>query len=57
WLVKKFGTKALFGLRQLEENGNLHQFAQLIEVSHNKVAQAENTILIDEEGVKVTTED
>lgn len=56
WLVKKFGTKALFGLRQLEENGNLHQFAQLIEISHNKVAQAENTILIDEEGVKVTTE-
>jgi len=57
WLVKKFGTKALFGLRQLEENGNLHQFAQLIEISHNKVAQTENTILIDGEGVKVTTEE
>ena len=55
WLVKKFGAKALFGLRQLEENGNLHHFPQLIEVGKGKVAQAENTVLIDEE-VKVTTE-
>jgi len=57
WLVKKFGVRALFGLKQLEENGNLHQFAQLIEIGKGKVAQAENTILIDEEGVKVTTKD
>jgi len=56
WLVKKFGVRALFGLRQLEENGNLHQFAQLIEIGKGKVAQAENTILIDDDGVKVTTE-
>ena len=56
WLVKKFGAKALFGLRQLEENGNLHHFPQLIETGKGKVAQAENTILIDDEGVRVTTE-
>jgi len=56
WLVKKLGTKALFGLRQLEENGNLHHFPQLIEVSHNKVSQAENTILIKNDEVIVTTE-
>ncbi len=55
WLVKKFGAKALFGLRQLEENGNLHHFPQLIEVGKGKVAQAENTVLIEEE-VKITTE-
>ena len=54
WLVKEFGTKALLGLRQLEDNGNLHHFAQLVEVSKAKVAQAEHTILIDE-GVVVTT--
>ncbi len=55
WLVKKFGAKALFGLKQLEENGNLHHFPQLIEVGKGKVAQAENTVLIDNE-VKITTE-
>ena len=55
WLVKKFGAKALFGLRQLEENGNLHHFPQLIETGKGKVAQAENTVLIDDE-VKITTE-
>jgi methionyl aminopeptidase len=61
WLVKKFGTKALFALKQLEDNGNLHQYSQLVEKSSNangtKVSQAENTILIDETGeVIVTTE-
>jgi len=55
WLVKKFGTKALFALRQLENNGNLHQFAQLVEISGSKVSQAENTILIDEEVIVTTS--
>jgi methionyl aminopeptidase len=59
WLVKKFGTKVLFALKQLETNGNLHQYPQLIESSHNKVAQTENTILFDDKNPKdliVTTE-
>jgi len=55
WLVKKFGTKALFGLKQLEENGNLHHFPQLVEVQGSKVSQAEHTILISENEVTVTT--
>ncbi len=55
WIIKKFGIKSLFSLRQLEENGNLHQYPQLIEVSHNKVSQAENTVLIDDKTI-VTTE-
>jgi len=55
WIVKKFGTSSLFSLRQLEENGNLHQYAQLVEVSHSKVSQAENTVLINNE-IIVTTE-
>ncbi|GAH35789.1 unnamed protein product, partial [marine sediment metagenome] len=38
WLVKKLGTKALFGLKQLEDNGNLHQFSQLVEVAGSKVS-------------------
>ena len=54
WLVKKFGTKSLFGLKQLETNGNLHHFPQLVESSNaegTKVSQAENTILIDHEKI------
>ena len=57
WLVKKFGTKALLALNQLEQNGNLHQYAQLIESSGAKVSQAENTIFIDENGEKIITTD
>lgn len=56
WIVKKFGTSSLFALKQLEENGNLHNYAQLVEVSHSKVSQAENTVLVDEKEIKVTTE-
>jgi len=56
WLVNKFGTKALFGLKQLEDNGNLHHFPQLIESSHSKVSQAEDTILINDKEIIVTTE-
>jgi len=55
WLVKKFGTKALPSLNQLEQNGNLHQYAQLVEVNKGIVAQTENTILIKEDGEKVVT--
>ena len=56
WIVKKMGTRALFGLKQLEDNGNLHQFAQLVEVAGSKVSQAEQTILISEDKVIVTSE-
>ena len=56
WIVKKLGTRALFGLKQLEDNGNLHQFSQLVEVTGSKVSQEEQTILISENEVIVTTE-
>lgn len=55
WLVKKFGTKVLIALNQLEHNGNLHQYAQLVEAGKGTVAQAEDTILIEEEGKKTIT--
>jgi methionyl aminopeptidase len=55
WLIKKFGTKALFALKQLEDNDNLHQFPQLVESSRNKVSQAEHTLLITKDNVIVTT--
>ncbi len=49
WIVKKFGNKSLLALRELERNGNLHHFDQLVEISEGKVAQFEHTILIDSE--------
>ena len=55
WLVKKFGTKALVGLKQLEENGNIHSYPELIETSGKKVAQTEHTILVEKDGIIVTT--
>tara|TARA_Y100000310_G_scaffold107162_2_gene105624 strand:- start:23550 stop:24428 length:879 start_codon:yes stop_codon:yes gene_type:complete len=55
WIVKKFGTKGLFGLKQLEENGNLHNYPVLIESSNGKVAQTEHTILVEDNGIIVTT--
>lgn len=55
WIVKKLGNQALFGLKQLEDNGNLHHFPQLIESSKNKVSQTEHTILIEKDKVTVTT--
>jgi len=56
WIVKKLESKALFGLRELESAGILHEFSQLVEVSGSKVSQAEETILIEKEGkVTVTT--
>lgn len=55
WLVKKFGTKALPALNQLEQNENLHQYAQLVEVGKGIVAQTEDTILIEKDGKKTIT--
>jgi len=55
WLIKKFGTKALIALKQLEEQEIIHQFPQLIEVSKAKVAQAEDTIFLDGKEKIVTT--
>ncbi|MFC1682249.1 type II methionyl aminopeptidase [Nanoarchaeota archaeon] len=54
WIVKKFGTRALFGLRELERNGNLHHFPQLVEAGKGKVAQAEESVFIGEEKVVST---
>ena len=55
WIVKKIGTKALFGLKQLEENRNLHHYNQLVEIAESKVSQAEETIFIDEKGEFIVT--
>ena len=55
WLVKKLGLNSTLALRELEANGNLHHFKQLVEVSDSKVSQAEHTILVEKGKVTVTT--
>jgi len=55
WLVKRFGTKALLALNQIERAGILHHYKQLIEKNNAKVAQAEHTIIITEKEKIVTT--
>jgi methionyl aminopeptidase len=58
WIHKKFGARGMLALRQLEQSGVLYQYPQLIEVSSGKVAQAEHTVLLLEDGRKfVTTRD
>lgn len=55
WIYKKFGTRGMLALRQLEQAGILYQYPQLIEVSGGKVAQAEHTVLLLEDGTKFVT--
>jgi len=55
-VVRSLGNRALLGIRELERNGNLHHFPQLIESSGNKVAQAEHTFLVEDDKVTTTTE-
>lgn len=55
WVYKKFGARGMLALRQLEQAGVLYQYPQLIEVSGGKVAQAEHTVLLLENGTKYIT--
>ena len=56
WIVKKFGAIANFSLKQLEREGILHHFKILTEEKGKLVAQSENTFLIKEDKIIVTTE-
>ncbi len=50
WLTRKFGAKAKFALRELSQLGMIHQFPPLAEASNGIVAQAEHSVLIDDDG-------
>ena len=50
WLTRKFGAKAKFALRELNQLGIIHQFPPLVELSNGVVTQAEHSVLIDGEG-------
>ncbi|MBI4453003.1 type II methionyl aminopeptidase [Candidatus Woesearchaeota archaeon] len=55
WLQRKFGAKSTFALRELNQFGIIHQFPPLVETSKGIVAQAEHSILIDEDGEVVVS--
>jgi len=55
WIYKKFGTRGLLALRQIEQASLLHHYPQLIEKSNSKVAQAEHTVLLTKTEKIVTT--
>ena len=55
WIYKKFGSRGLLALRQIESQGLLHQYPQLIETGKGKVAQAEHTIIINDKEKIITT--
>ncbi|MEK6875553.1 MAG: type II methionyl aminopeptidase [Nanoarchaeota archaeon] len=56
WLVNQIGTKALIGLKQLEEQEIIKQFPQLIESTGQKISQAEHTVLITKDKKIITTQ-
>lgn len=55
WIHKKFGTRGLLALRQIEQTSLLHHYPQLIEKSNAKVAQAEHTVLLTKTEKIITT--
>jgi len=55
WIVNKFGPRSLLALHQLEQNGIIRQYSQLIEKSHSKVAQSEHTVMLINNQVEVIT--
>lgn len=54
WLVREFGQKTNYALRELAMLGMIEQFPPLVEVKKGVVAQAEHTVLIEEEPVVLT---
>lgn len=57
WINRKFGGRGLLALRQIEQAGILHQYAQLVEAGGGKVAQAEHSVFLFKGEKFVTTKD
>lgn len=55
-IQKKFGTRGLLALRNLEQAGIINEFAQLVEESHSPVSQAELSLIIFDGKVEVLGE-
>jgi methionyl aminopeptidase len=55
WIYKKYGTRGLLALRQIEQAGIAYQYPQLMEISGGKVAQTEHDVLLLDSGEKIVT--
>ncbi|HJO01537.1 MAG TPA: type II methionyl aminopeptidase [Candidatus Woesearchaeota archaeon] len=53
WLTRKFGAKAKFALREMEQLGMLHAHHPLADKDKGMISQAEHSILIDDSGTVV----
>jgi methionyl aminopeptidase len=57
WLTRKFGLKAKFALKEMQQMGMLHPHPPLADKQKGMISQAEHTILVDGDGkVHVLTE-
>jgi methionyl aminopeptidase len=55
-IEKKFGKRALLALRMLERVGIVEEYSQLVEQSKGIVSQAENTLIVFNNQVQITSE-
>lgn len=55
-LEREFGPRARLALKMLTDAGIIKGYAKLLEKTHKPVSQAENTILIHEDKVEITTD-
>jgi len=55
-IQKKFGTRGLLALRNLEQAGIINEFSQLVEESHMPISQAELSLIIFDGKVEVLGE-
>ena len=54
-IQEKFGPMSRLGIKELEQADILHNFPQLIEISHEPVSQAEHTVIIKEDNEVIIT--
>jgi methionine aminopeptidase len=52
---KQFGAISRLAMKELEQNGIIHSFPQLVEQSHKPVSQAEHTFIKLKDKIIVTT--
>ena len=54
-MQEKFGAMARIAIKQMTQEGILHEFAQLVEKSHQPVSQAEHTFIKEDKEIIITT--
>ncbi len=54
-IQEKFGPMSRLAIKELEQNGIIHHYPQLIEKSHHPVSQAEHTFIKTKDGKMIVT--